>query len=210
MYMYGTAIAAAAKAAEFASRAEEEASGKRASILTAMQAGVTAKVEEEEDSRKGAECEKDACMDAGAKGVLGGGELGAADMSTTGDVGMVSADSTIRDLEAGGSEFHSSQTAQTWRNETKTGGEINVQLSLSREVEERRFRDLEEGAGADGGMSEVDVVLSVMQEEVGRWISSSQLAVLSLEKEMKASGGNHSKQVRFSTLALALESFPDI
>ena len=85
-----------------------------------------------------------------------------------------------------------------------------MQLSLSREVEERIFRDLEEGAGADGGMSEVDVVLSVMQEEVGRWISSSQLAVLSLEKEMKASGCNHSKQVRFSTLALALESFPDI
>jgi len=204
MCVYYTAIAAAAKDAEAAARKEDNASRKSAvSLAAASQQGVTPTGAEEVAYQNVTQHEstKESFVNAGTERVLEVGEVEATDVRATGDVSTVSADATSfeRGLEVAEREIESqiypSQTVQTWRNESSTSGEINVPLSSSRELDVRGLGDTDEGARADGGMGEVDVVLSVMQEEVERWISSSQLAVLSLEKAMKVSPVSPSKQV---------------
>ena len=176
MCVYYTAIAAAAKDAEAAARKEDNASRKSpVSLAAASQQGVTPTGAEEEVTEH--ESTNESFVDADV------GEVEATDVSATGDVSTVSADATIL------------ERVQTWRNEASTSGEINVLLISSRELDVRGLGETDEGARADGGMGEVDLVLSVMQEEVERWISSSQLAVLSLEKAMKVSPVSPSKQV---------------
>ena len=205
MCVYCTVIAAAAKDAEAAARKEDNASRKSAlSLAAASQQGVTPMGEEVYQNATEHESTNESFVDAGTELVLEVGEVEATDVSATGDVSIVSADATIleRGLEVSERERVSpifpSQTVQDWRNEANeanTSGEINVLLSSCRELDVRGLGDTDEGSRADGGMGEVDVVLSVMQEEVERWISSSQLAVLSLEKAMKVSPVSPSKQV---------------
>ena len=204
MCVYYTAIAAAAKDAEAAARKEDNASRKSAvSLAAASQQGVTPTGAEEVAYQNVTQhaSTNESFVNAGTERVLEVGEVEATDVRATGDVSTVSADATSfeRGLEVAEREIESqiypSQTVQTWRNESSTSGEINVLLSSSRDLDVRGLGDTDEGARADGGMGEVDVVLSVMQEEVERWISSSQLAVLSLEKAMKVSPVSPSKQV---------------
>jgi hypothetical protein len=204
MCVYYTAIAAAAKDAEAAARKEDNASRKSAvSLAAASQQGVTPMGAEEVVYQNVTQhaSTNESFVNAGTERVLEVGEVEATDVSATGDVITVSADATTleRGLEVAErereSQIYPSQTVQAWRNEASTSGEINVLLSSSRELDVRGLGDTDEGARADGGMGEVDVVLSVMQEEVERWISSSQLAVLSLEKAMKVSPVSPSKQV---------------
>lgn len=193
MCVYGTAIAAAAKDAEVAAWKDHNVSRKiQISLEAARKQGLTPTGAVEEVYQN-----VTAFVDAGTERELEVGQVLSTDVRATGDVRTVSADATIleRGLEAARSEIYSSQTAQTWRNEASTSGEINVLLRSSRELDVRGFEDTDEGARADGRMGEVDVVLSVMQEEVERWISSSQLAVMSLEKAMKVSPVTPSKQV---------------